>query len=896
MPKLPEYTEADLTRWYGAEKVDKARAFVGGVSQVEVRPPRIAANVKGRERLPHRVVVSLDVVKNSKARAISGCTCGNGWMCEHAAAVLLALLQDKRLAVPAGASPRKARAAYREDSEEDDLEVIAPALTHPIRATRLIDVDPVPLLKLGTLEAYDVGRFRRYSHVDRHFDFLHPVFKYGDALVDAGSDDDVLSLGNGETVQVRRRLKEETAWLRALFDAGVELVPPHTLFAVRSRPSRLWGLESPSHWPEFMSEHLPVLRAAGWQVEMPVDFRHLVVDVDTWEAEIGEDAGGWFNLDMGIVVDGLRLPLAPLLYDLFRNDARWLDTAQLHKLPDQAPVILTTPAGIRLRVQAGRIKPLALTLIDLFDAPPGHGPLRLSRLDAPRLARLAEMRRWRFAGVEAVAKLAHSLQHGAGIQPVAPPAGFALTLRPYQLEGLAWLQYLREHGLAGILADDMGLGKTAQTLAHLLLEKEAGRLDRPCLVVLPTSLIFNWKREAERFAPGLKVLSLHGKERAERFAAIPEHDVILTTYPLLWRDEASLAKQKYHLLILDEAQTVKNAASKAAQAVRRLSTRHRLCLTGTPLENHLGELWAQFDFLLPGFLGDAKGFTKTWRTPIEKHGNGVRRNLLAARVRPFILRRRKEDVAKELPAKTLIVRTVELQGGQRDLYEAVRSAMDEKIREAIADKGFARSHIVILDALLKLRQVCCDPRLVKLEGAKKVKERAKLDQLMDMLPELVDEGRRVLVFSQFTSMLALIEEELLARKLAYVKLTGDTQDREGVIRRFQDEGVPIFLISLKAGGVGLNLTAADTVIHYDPWWNPAVENQATDRAHRIGQKKKVFVYKLVVAGSIEEKILALQEKKAELAAGVLSEDAGALSKFGEADIRALLAPLPLGKM
>jgi len=241
------------------------------------------------------------------------------------------------------------------------------------------------------------------------------------------------------------------------------------------------------------------------------------------------------------------------------------------------------------------------------------------------------------------------------------------------------------------------------------------------------------------------------------------------------------------------------------------------------------------------------------------------------------------------------VRTVELQGGQRDLYEAVRSAMDEKIREAIADKGFARSHIVILDALLKLRQVCCDPRLVKLEGAKKVKERAKLDQLMDMLPELVDEGRRVLVFSQFTSMLALIEEELLARKLSYVKLTGDTQDREGVIRRFQDEGVPIFLISLKAGGVGLNLTAADTVIHYDPWWNPAVENQATDRAHRIGQKKKVFVYKLVVAGSIEEKILALQEKKAELAAGVLSEDAGALSKFGEADIRALLAPLPMGK-
>jgi SNF2 family DNA or RNA helicase len=438
----------------------------------------------------------------------------------------------------------------------------------------------------------------------------------------------------------------------------------------------------------------------------------------------------------------------------------------------------------------------------------------------------------------------------------------------------------------------MGLGKTAQALAHLLLEKQSGRMDKPSLVVLPTSLIFNWKREAERFAPQLRLLSLQGKERAELFPLIREHDVILTTYPLLWRDEEALAAHEYHLLILDEAQTVKNVSSQAAQVVRKLKARHRLCLTGTPLENHLGELWAQFDFLLPGLLGDNKDFTKTWRTPIEKHGNKLRRDLLAKRVKPFILRRRKEDVAKELPEKTLIVRTVELEGGQRDLYETVRIAMDQRVRDEIAAKGFSRSHIIILDALLKLRQVCCDPRLLKLSSAKKVKERAKLDLLMEMLPELVSEGRRILVFSQFTSMLELIELELANEKLSYVKLTGDTLNREEVVRRFQDEEVPIFLISLKAGGVGLNLTAADTVIHYDPWWNPAVENQATDRAHRLGQTKNVFVYKLVVAGSIEEKILALQEKKAELAAGILSEDASGLVKFGEADIAALLAPLP----
>jgi SNF2 family DNA or RNA helicase len=366
----------------------------------------------------------------------------------------------------------------------------------------------------------------------------------------------------------------------------------------------------------------------------------------------------------------------------------------------------------------------------------------------------------------------------------------------------------------------------------------------------------------------------------------------LTTYPLLWRDAAELTSHAYHLLILDEAQTVKNARSQGAEVVRRINSRHRLCLTGTPLENHLGELWSQFDFLLPGFLGNHHNFTRYWRAPIEKQGDAQRRDLLARRVRPFILRRRKEEVARELPPKTIIVRKVELVGSQRDLYETVRVAMDVKVREEIASKGFNRSQIVILDALLKLRQVCCDPRLVKAKAAQKVKERAKLELLMTMLPEQVEEGRRILLFSQFTSMLELIERELKSAGLGYVLLTGDTRDREEQVRRFQTGEVPIFLISLKTGGVGLNLTAADTVIHYDPWWNPAAENQATDRAHRLGQDKPVFVYKLIVAGSIEEKIIALQERKAELAAHILSADTGIDAKFGTEDIAALFAPLP----
>ncbi|HET7833704.1 MAG TPA: SNF2-related protein [Gallionella sp.] len=782
---------------------------------------------------------------------------------------------------------------------EADVPVVAealremlPGLPAPSTARLRHLAEPlIPVLLLATTETKYMSGYRNYASGYQTRDFARVKFRYGDAVIAPDHPSEFVTLPNGETVRITRDSKAEQRAMKALDRFGLRAMPSIGGFGDITDHT-VYGLESDKAWPVFMQQAVPQLRTAGWEVVLPKGFRHQVLEVEAWEGEFEEQEDGWFSLNMGIVVNGQRLPLAPLLHELFKVDPRWLDAIQLERMRDGDAVELLLPDGGRVRVPAARIKPLARTLIELFDAKMVSNEIRLSRYDVARINELAGMERWEFKGIEAATGLANKLKTASGVTAVAQPAGFALELRPYQLDGLAWLQYLREQELAGILADDMGLGKTAQALAHLLIEKQSGRMDRPSLVVLPTSLIFNWKREAERFAPQLRLLSLHGKERAGNFSAIPEHDVILTTYPLLWRDEEVLTAHNYHLLILDEAQTVKNVSSQAAQVVRKLSARHRLCLTGTPLENHLGELWAQFDFLLPGLLGDTREFTRVWRTPIEKNGNLLRRDLLARRVKPFILRRRKEDVAAELPPKTLIVRTVELEGGQRDLYETVRIAMDQRVRDEIADKGFARSHIVILDALLKLRQVCCDPRLLKLTAAKKVKERAKLDLLMEMLPELVSEGRRVLVFSQFTSMLELIEAELANAGLDYVKLTGDTQNREEVVRRFQDGEVPVFLISLKAGGVGLNLTTADTVIHYDPWWNPAVENQATDRAHRIGQMKNVFVYKLVVAGSIEEKILALQEKKADLAAGILSEDASSLSKFGEADIAALLEPLP----
>ncbi|HEY0858045.1 MAG TPA: DEAD/DEAH box helicase, partial [Albitalea sp.] len=492
-----------------------------------------------------------------------------------------------------------------------------------------------------------------------------------------------------------------------------------------------------------------------------------------------------------------------------------------------------------------------------------------------------------------LAALAQRLRAAGSPSAVAAPAGLGLALRAYQLDGVAWLQYLREHRLAGILADDMGLGKTAQVLAHLLIEQQSGRFDRPALVVLPTSLIANWQAEAARIAPSLRVLTLQGAGRSRQFERIAEHDVVFTTYPLLWRDIEALQAQPWHLLILDEAQMVKNAASRSARALRRLNARHRLCVTGTPLENHLGELWSHFGLLMPGFLGDARSFVRQWRKPIEEGGESLRAQLLAQRVRPFILRRRKQDVASELPPKTEVIRRVQLQGKQRALYESVRLAADKQVRRVLQRKGFAGAQIAVLDALLKLRQVCCDPRLVKGAATPPTMERAKMELLRDMLPELVDEGRRVLVFSQFTEMLTLVHEELIALDLPCLVLTGDTpvRARGEVVRRFQHKEVPILLVSLKAGGVGLNLTAADTVIHVDPWWNPAVEQQATDRAHRIGQDQPVFVYKLVVEGGIEERMLALQARKAALADGVLGHDAAGAVKFGADDLEGLLAPL-----
>jgi superfamily II DNA or RNA helicase len=758
---------------------------------------------------------------------------------------------------------------------------------------RVIDTEPVPVLALDT-QAMPVSGFGRQAQHAPMLDFATVSFDYEGVSIKPESSATLVPLPGGSVIHIRRRYDAEKQRLLELRKARLQVVPASVGHARDALPEAMLTLSDPDAWPAFVDKVLPELASKGWRVTMTSAFRHNVTEIDAIEGIARQAGDGWFDLEMGITLGERTVRLEPLLAGLFRRDRRWLSGA-LESIADDEAIDLTTEHAERLRLRAGRLKPVVRVLVDLFDGIgswKGDDNIRIPEHDAGRLAALTDTGRWQFQGDASIRQLAERLKTGAGVREVAVPRGLRAELRPYQHQGLSWMQFLREHNLAGVLADDMGLGKTVQTLAHVLAEKESGRLDRPALIVVPTTLVHNWREEAQRFAPDLKVLDLNGPQRKERFELIGQHELILTTYALLWRDHAVLSEHEYHLLILDEAQYVKNATTKSATAIRDLRARHRLCLTGTPLENHLGELWAQFDFLLPGFLGTQKDFTRRWRNPIERNGDGVRRDLLARRIRPFMLRRRKDEVAKELPQKTTIVRTVDLEGAQRDLYEIVRTSMQAKVRAAVSAQGLARSHIIVLDALLKLRQVCCDPRLVKLEKAARVKESAKLELLLAMLPELIEEGRRVLLFSQFTGMLALIAAALDKAGIPYVTLTGDTTDRATPVRRFQRGEVPLFLISLKAGGVGLNLTAADTVIHYDPWWNPAAENQATDRAHRLGQDKPVFVYKLIAAGSIEEKIVRLQEKKAALADSILSEDAAGTVKFSDDDLEALFAPMP----
>ena len=655
-------------------------------------------------------------------------------------------------------------------------------------------------------------------------------------------------------------------------------------------------------WHHFLHHEIPSLKDKGWHISFSDNFYFNALSTDSvFDAEIIEtDDHDFFSLGLNLTIDGKKMPAFPILLGAIEQlpKSALLDREKEQLISPNSPIYVDLDNGDFIALRYQSVQPILKQFIELFmpNALNKDGTMELSRFQSHQTLSMLDDQGLIATGTDKLRGLANKLKGFQQVSTVTVPTGLNATLRTYQQQGLNWLQFLREYQLNGILADDMGLGKTIQTLAHLLIEKQQGRLDKPVLIVAPTSVIFNWANEIEKFTPELSYQVLHGSKRHQNFDCIIDDenqvDIIITSYALITKDLELYREQKFYYLVLDEAHYIKNTKTKLYQAFLSLKAQHKLCLTGTPMENHLGEFWAQFNFLLPGFLGGQRQFTKLFRTPIEKHGELERKQLLNQRIKPFILRRTKDKIATELPPKTEIIQTLRIEGKQAELYESVRLAMDSRLKDIIADKGLKRSQIEVLDALLKLRQVCNHPKLLSLDGAQKVEQSAKLEYLMETLPEQIDEGRKILIFSQFTSMLALIESELVDAGIDYVKLTGSTTDRQTIVDKFQRGEVPVFLISLRAGGVGLNLTAADTVIHFDPWWNPAVENQATDRAYRIGQDKPVFVYKYIIENSIEEKIQKIQQNKSELAKALLSEEVSD-NKLSLTDdiLDSLLAPL-----
>jgi len=603
------------------------------------------------------------------------------------------------------------------------------------------------------------------------------------------------------------------------------------------------------------------LAATGWTVEV-AGRRYRPAGSVAWNVTSGID---WFELSAEIDFGGVRAEL-PALLEALASGTRSVELADgsLGILPDSF---------------AAEFAPFA-ALAQKHDGRLRYGRIQVALLDAL----LAGQPRTHFD--EAFERLRDQLTAGERPEAEQEPAGFEGTLRHYQREGLGWLVFLERLGLGGCLADDMGLGKTIQVLALLARRKQelaAGGIPRrPSLVVVPKSLVFNWMDEARKFAPALQVANHTGNARADAAADLADHDIVITTYGTLRRDIVRHRETEFDYVILDEAQSIKNAASQAAKACRLLKARHRLALTGTPVENHIGELWSIFEFLNPGQLGSASRLRK-----FLADGRGSA-DVVARAVRPYLLRRTKAEVLADLPEKTEQTLYVELGETQRQAYDELRDHFRAELTGRIGRMGLGRSRIAVLEALLRLRQTACHPGLV--DPGRIDEPSAKLDTLLEQLEEVIDEGHKVLVFSQFTSFLAILRRRLDARPLTYEYLDGRTTDRQARVARFQeDESCRLFLVSLKAGGQGLNLTAADYIYILDPWWNPAVEAQAVDRAHRIGQTRRVFAYRLIARDTVEEKILALQDKKRELAESIVRADAGMVANLTAEDVELLLS-------
>ncbi|MFQ5709206.1 MAG: SNF2-related protein [bacterium] len=655
-------------------------------------------------------------------------------------------------------------------------------------------------------------------------------------------------------IKAQRDKAKEAEVLESLLDRGVKLNRDGRL----TLPSR--------QILDWLIEEVPKLTAEGFVIFGEENLKQYKVNRSAARVSVAVESGiDWFDLNMEIDFGGVLLSLKELRKSL-QKKSRYVkladgSTAQLpKKWLDRFRHVLNLSEEASGKLKLSRFH---VTLIDELFAEASQQ--KYDKLYRASLKRLKDFN---------------------GIKAVATPKALKGELRSYQEAGFHWLHFLQEFQFGGCLADDMGLGKTIQALALLLLQKQR-RVKEPSLIVTPTSVIFNWLDEIKRFAPGLRVLNQTGLDRKRTRKSFKQLDVVLTSYGTLRRDIPFLREVQFNYVILDESQYIKNPISQTAKAAKLLQARHRLALTGTPVENNTLELWSLFSFLNPGLLGNLHYFKGAFARPIEQNRDVEVASLLKKMVYPFILRRTKGEVAKDLPPKVESAIYCDMSPQQEQLYHRWRDYYRAAILHQIAEKGLDKSRMNVLEGLMRLRQIACHPILVEKNFPGKV---GKYDTLIDYFDELLSEGHKILVFSQFVKMLTIIRKYLDSKRVPYEYLDGKTRDRKSCVQRFQnDEACKIFLISLRAGGTGLNLTSADYVIHYDPWWNPAVESQATDRAHRIGQDKHVFVYKMITKGTVEEKIVELQERKKELVSNLISTEAGLFKSLNVEDIKSLFS-------
>ncbi len=691
---------------------------------------------------------------------------------------------------------------------------------------------------------------------NEHLEF-QLAFLYQEIEVEYSQDPAPLCrvLPNSRTILkiYRDQAHEQEAW-QALLDSGLKYKPQKGL-QLDEKKVIPWLFHSLPHLTEAGFEIFGHEKLKKYRIRTGAPTVRLAVSTDI----------DWFDLNLEIDFDGVSLTMKELKKAL-SHDERYV------KLADNSVALLPEEWAkkfqflfhfARVEDQHLKLSQWHVSLIDQLFEELQHK--RTDRGYRQRLARLKEF---------------------AGLREVALPARFKGRLRPYQKAGYDWLHFLKEFDLGGCLADDMGLGKTVQALALLQKEKERGST-HPSLIVCPTSVVFNWEKEVLKFTPHLRVLTHTGLQRRRHIESFADYDIVLTSYGLVLRDIVFLKDYTFHYIILDESQKIKNPLSQTAKAVRLLKAEHRLVLTGTPVENNTTELWSQFSFLNPGLLGSLPSFRSFFSLPIEKRQDVDMLRMLKRLTFPFILRRSKELVEKELPPKSEQIYYCTMNPEQEKMYRQWRDYYRSVILQKIDQSGLDKARMNILEGLVKLRQVACHPLLV---DKKADAESAKFEALKEMLEEILAEQHKVLIFSQFVKMLTVVRTYLDEQGIAYEYLDGHTVHREQCVERFQtDASVRVFLISLKAGGTGLNLTAADYVILYDPWWNPAVEMQATDRAHRIGQERKVFVYRMIAKDTVEEKMLELQERKRGLVSNLITIDGGVFKSLTRDDIEALFS-------